>query len=196
MLAFPFAFAIYWGEQLVLLYNDEYLPLLDAKHPAALGKTAEEVWAEAWEAVHQPMMAAFSEGRSLKEYEALIPIMIDGSLQDRWFTYSSHPIHDGGRIVGVGNSVQDITNAVIARKAVRDSEARLSQVLSATTDAVVVVNREWNFSYLNAPAIATYAAGRDLLGKNLWKEFPDAVYEGSPYVEHYERDVRGRSRLI
>ena len=46
---------------------------------------------------------------------------------------------------------------------------------------------EWKFSYLNPEAIRTYCADRDLLGKSLWTEFPRTVYEGSPYVEHYER---------
>lgn len=66
--------------------------------------------------------------------------------------------------------------------------ARLGQFLSVTHDAIVAVDRNWCFSYLNETALKTYSAdGRELLGKKLWDEFPDTVYEGSPYVEHYNR---------
>ncbi len=62
----------------------------------------------------------------------------------------------------------------------------LSDLLSATTDAVVALNRDWQFSYLNPSAVKRYAAGRELIGKKVWEEFPDAYYTGSPAVEAYE----------
>jgi hypothetical protein len=45
--AFPIA--IYWGADLILLYNDAWSPIPGAKHPWALGKRAIEVWPEIWD---------------------------------------------------------------------------------------------------------------------------------------------------
>ena len=39
-----------WGRQMSFLYNDAYLHVLGlAKHPWALGRPAQEVWAEIWD---------------------------------------------------------------------------------------------------------------------------------------------------
>jgi PAS domain S-box-containing protein len=64
---------------------------------------------------------------------------------------------------------------------------RLSQVLGATTDAIVSLDRNWVMTYLNPRAKELYAGDREILGRNVWEEFPFAVYEGSPYTEHYYR---------
>src|SRR6187549_2904640 len=47
--AFPIA--IYWGPELVLLYNDAWSPIPGNKHPWALGRPAREVWPEIWDTI-------------------------------------------------------------------------------------------------------------------------------------------------
>ncbi|HZS83932.1 MAG TPA: PAS domain-containing protein [Stellaceae bacterium] len=47
-------------------------------------------------------------------------------------------------------------------------------VLECTMDNVLVLDRNWAFVYLNGAAQNLFAEGRDLLGKNIWAEFPHA----------------------
>ena len=187
LLSAPSTFAIYWGEARTLIYNDAYRALLHEKHPAALGKSGPEVWSEAWDLIGPQIQAAYEQGSVTKVSQGMIPIMVGDRLEDRWFSYSFHPIYEGGRIVAVGNPGQDDTATVEASAALRHREAELNQVLGATADAIVGVNREWKITYVNAAAVRTYGADRELAGKYLWKEFPEAVYDGSPFVEHYNR---------
>ena len=42
-------------------------------------------------------------------------------------------------------------------------------------------------TYLNPRAKEIYSSDREILGRNVWEVFPSALYEGSPYVEHYHR---------
>src|SRR3954452_5986169 len=42
---------VWWGKELINLYNDAYISILGGKHPAALGRPASEVWGEIWSAV-------------------------------------------------------------------------------------------------------------------------------------------------
>src|SRR5262249_5922933 len=42
--------AMFWGPDLITLYNDAYRPVLGKKHPHALGLPGREVWSELWEA--------------------------------------------------------------------------------------------------------------------------------------------------
>jgi hypothetical protein len=43
-----FPIVLWWGPQLVKIYNDGYVPMLGDKHPAALGTPGREVWPEIW----------------------------------------------------------------------------------------------------------------------------------------------------
>src|SRR5204862_5189677 len=40
--------AMFWGPELVTLYNDAYRPVFGAKHPAALGAPVRQAWPELW----------------------------------------------------------------------------------------------------------------------------------------------------
>src|SRR3712207_3214817 len=44
----PFPINLWCGPELVLIYNDAYRRVLGAKHPEALGRPGQEVWAEIW----------------------------------------------------------------------------------------------------------------------------------------------------
>ncbi len=46
-------------------------------------------------------------------------------------------------------------------------------VLESTSDCIYVLDRKWRYAYLNARAIAEIAEGRNLLGRNIWKAFPE-----------------------
>src|SRR3712207_934738 len=50
------AIGIYWGADLILLYNDAWRELIGDKHPSALGRPAQEVFPEIWETIG-PMFA-------------------------------------------------------------------------------------------------------------------------------------------
>jgi signal transduction histidine kinase len=74
-----------------------------------------------------------------------------------------------------------------------DGEATLlrqmQQFFEATTDALVFLDRDYNFTFLNRRAQEIVSMGRDLTGKNLFETFPATVYENSPYVESYRRSM-------
>jgi PAS domain S-box-containing protein len=59
-------------------------------------------------------------------------------------------------------------------------------VLESITDAFVAVDREWRFTYLNERAtLALRRTRAELLGKNMWEEFPEAL--GLPAYREYHR---------
>ncbi len=194
LLLSPFPFALYWGEEHTLVYNDAFRPFLGTKHPAALGSKGEAVWPEAWETVGPLLTAAFGSGAVANRTDVSIPVLLDGELQERYWTYCMYPVFERGTIRGVATICHDTTAAVLAARGLVESEVRssrtaeeLSQVLGATTDAIVSVNRDWAITYMNPKAEALYGAKEGLLGRNAWEMFPDAVYDGSPFVEHNYR---------
>jgi PAS domain S-box-containing protein len=110
------------------------------------------------------------------EFEAYYPKPLD-----IWFRVAAHPYQDG--IIIFSSDITDRKGAEF----LRDTSVRhLRQVLETTTDAVVTINRDWNFSFLNRRARELLSTKGDLLGKNLWKEFPASAQAGEfPY--HYYR---------
>jgi hypothetical protein len=65
--AFPTA--IYWGEELVLLYNDQWSSIPAERHPWALGRPASEVWADVWDVVGPQMEAVLRTGEGFSTYD-------------------------------------------------------------------------------------------------------------------------------
>ncbi len=143
MLLSPLSFAVYWGAELTLLYNDVYRLFLGAKHPEALGTPGPTVWVEAWPIIGLSILATLTEGKTTNETEALIPILTDGQLQDRWWTYGLYPLFENSRVVGVANPGTDVTTGVITRKALQESEARVRLALVA---ANAVGTWDWDVS--------------------------------------------------
>lgn len=74
----------------------------------------------------------------------------------------------------------------------RESDAirrQMAQVFDATTDAIVFLDRNYTFTFLNRRARELLLPGGEVLGKNLFDRFPGVVYENSPYVENYRRSM-------
>jgi PAS domain S-box-containing protein len=69
---------------------------------------------------------------------------------------------------------------------------QLQQVLEATTDAIISVDRSWQITYLNQRAQEILAPTGNILGTNHWESLPATIYGGSPYVEHYYRAMNER----
>jgi PAS domain S-box-containing protein len=106
---------------------------------------------------------------------------------DVWIELRTFPVGSG-----IAVQYRDISRLKRA-EATRDENARqLEQVFETTTDAVVVLDGNYNFTFLNRQARETLAPSVPALGKNLWTWFPGAVYEGSPYVETYHRAMNER----
>jgi len=60
------------------------------------------------------------------------------------------------------------------------------RLLDGVSNAVYILDREWRFSYLNAPALKFFRKKpEDLLGRILWEGLPETV--GSVFEREYRR---------
>ncbi len=66
---------------------------------------------------------------------------------------------------------------------------QLEQVLEVTTDAVVYLDRDYRFTFLNRRAKELLSPGGVVLGSILWEIFPATNFESSPYVQNYRRSM-------
>ena len=68
---------------------------------------------------------------------------------------------------------------------------QLDQVFEVTTDAIIGIDRNWRFTFANRRANEILASKGDLLGKNIWEEFPAAA-RLPIFAFNYERTMRDR----
>lgn len=88
ILASKFPMIVAWGPKLGFLYNDAYSELLGSKHPQALGKPFEEIWADIWSDI-LPLVEAALQGEAT--YHENLPLLTTrkGYEEQAWFTFST-----------------------------------------------------------------------------------------------------------
>ena len=138
MLASRFAMRLLWGPNLILLYNDEYRPVLGSrKHPAAMGRPVEENFHEVWDTVG-PLFSRVLQGESVALDDGLLALNRSGYLEECYFTLSYSPIPDdergGGAIIGVLGVVHETTERVLAERRL----VALRQLAATLADAETV----------------------------------------------------------
>lgn len=93
-----------------------------------------------------------------------------------------------GRASGIIHAAEDITEQKAAEEARQQLETRLAETLENITDAFFTLDPAWRFTYLNREAERLLARPRgELLGRNVWQEFPEAV--GTTFQREYARAV-------
>ncbi|MEW6495447.1 MAG: PAS domain S-box protein, partial [Cyanobacteriota bacterium] len=114
----------------------------------------------------------------------------DGSY--KWLAWTSYPNLEEGLMYCVARDItankraeQDRLQLLHREQAARN---QITKILESITDAFFALNREWCFTYLNPQSEPLLQRRREeLLGQNIWAEFPEAV--GSIFYQEYHRAI-------
>ncbi|MEW6493814.1 MAG: PAS domain-containing protein [Cyanobacteriota bacterium] len=87
------------------------------------------------------------------------------------------PLYDsGGTVEKIVVTSRDITERKRAELALQESNQQITNILESITDAFLALNGEWQFTYMNPKAEQLLQRRQEeLLGNNVWDEFPEAV---------------------
>ncbi|GAB3164848.1 ATP-binding protein [Telluribacter humicola] len=112
-----FPIALYWGQELTLLYNDAWSPIPGKKHPWALGRPAREVWPELWDTIGPLFEHVVKTGEATRSKDELLPMQRHGYTEECYFDYTFTPIRgEGGSVEGIFNAVIETTYRVISER--------------------------------------------------------------------------------
>ena len=119
---------VWWGEELINLYNDAYRSIVGGKHPWALGQPASAVWREIWDQV-RPRAERAMRGNEGTYDEALLLIMErHGYQEETYYTFSYSPVpNERGGTGGIICANTDDTQRIIGERrmaVLRDLAAR------------------------------------------------------------------------
>jgi signal transduction histidine kinase len=174
-----FPMLLWWGPDLLHLYNDAYRPILRDKHPASLAAPAAQVWAEVWD-VAGPMARSVLEGGPATWTEDLqLFINSGGMAEETYFTFSYSPVPgDDGRVGGLLNTVQETTVKVQGERQIRmlhDLAARASEAKSEgeayRIAAAVLSANELDLPFALLYALNDEAGDARLVGVSGWTDY-------------------------
>jgi PAS domain S-box-containing protein len=198
-----FPMIVWWGPDLRFFYNDAYLPLLGAKHPA-LGKPGREVWPEIWHIIGPMLDGVLASGEATWSEDLMLPVQRHGYDEESYWTYSYSPLYDAGQVAGVFTAVSDTTERVVGERrlaVLRDLGSRTGAARSVTEASRLVTTSlrgagaevPYAAVYLRAPGADDFTLTSSTLpgDRSAPQAWPlaEAVHTGKPVVV---RDVRSR----
>jgi PAS domain S-box-containing protein len=179
---------LWWGPELVQIYNDGYRPSFGSgdRHPRALGARAADTWTDIWHIIGPQIEEVRATGQPTWHENQLIPIERNGRTEDVWWTYSYSPVRDDdGSIGGVLVVVQETTARVKALaerdrlvSALKVERERLVQVFRQAPSFIVVFRGpELRYEFVNE-AYCQLVGDRKLVGRPLLEALPEMRSQG------------------
>lgn len=124
---------IFWGEHLVLLYNEAATPRLGHRHPAALGRPVAETFAEVWPQVGPLIQPTIYEGRSVKVVREVFFMERNGILEETYWNFVIAPLlGENGYALGALDAFTEQTQSVMAQRR-REIISHLSKEVTEVT---------------------------------------------------------------
>jgi PAS domain S-box-containing protein len=127
-----------WGPRATFLYNDAYVQVLGpAKHPEALGRPAEEVWAEIWDVCGPLADKVFRHGEASFVDDVQLFMSRGDFLEETYYSFSYSPIRDEtGRVAGLFCPSAETTHKVLNARRLRTlSELAAKALVERSVDA-------------------------------------------------------------
>src|SRR5262249_40919686 len=123
---------VWWGDELINLYNDAYKSIIGGKHPEALGRPAREVWREIWDQVGPRVESSMRRNEGTYDEALLLLMHRHGYLEETYYTFSYSPVlGDDGCVAGILCANTSDTERIVAARQL----ALLREMASRTADA-------------------------------------------------------------
>ncbi|RZK00612.1 MAG: PAS domain S-box protein [Novosphingobium sp.] len=126
-----------WGDDLHFFYNDAYIPTLGVKHPHALGRPFQEVWAEVYDDVAD-QVGRVRAGESTWNQALMLLLERSGYQEETYHSFSYSPLYGTeGTVQGMLCVVSEETERIIGERRL-ETLRQLGMGLVGTTDRAQV----------------------------------------------------------
>ena len=170
---------LFWGPEFVAVYNDAYAPAIGANHPRALGRPAQEHWAELWDDLRPLLQSVRDTGETVFAKDREFYVERHGYPETVYFDISYSAIPDeSGNVGGILCIVSDTTQRVLAEQQFVADRERLTQMFDQSpTFTAMLRGPEHVFEVAN-PAYLKLIGNRDVVGKTIREALPDVADQG------------------
>lgn len=168
-----------WTPQTAAIHDAPYEP----------APSAEEAFSYYLPAYRQKIEKCYTECITEgKPYDEILQIKTRSN-RIAWVRAIGEPELDSlGNIIGAQGAFQDITELIHEKNRNSDLEQRLFSTLENMSDSFFMISTRFDFVYLNPRAENLLKRRReDLIGKNIWQEFPEA--RNTPVYSLYQQAI-------
>ncbi|KAL7274382.1 hypothetical protein RUND412_002721 [Rhizina undulata] len=116
IMSFPHPTVLYWGEDLVSIYNEAWKQVAQARHPDVLGKKFEESWPELKD-YFKPLIEKAFQGETTKKEDEILFIDRSVPKEESYYTFYLSPIvGESGVAEGILEQAYPRTSEVISKR--------------------------------------------------------------------------------
>jgi PAS domain S-box-containing protein len=173
LLRSKFPMFVAWGPSLGFLYNDPYAEILGAKHPAAMGRPFQQIWAEIWEDI-SPLVHRALGGEA--SYFENLPLTMrrKGYEELTWFTFSYSPVVDEqGDVAGMYCACTETTANVTAEKTRLAQMQRLTSLFEQAPGLFAVTRGRDHVYEIANPAYLEFVGRQGIIGLTVREALPE-----------------------
>ena len=111
---------LFWGPELITIYNDAYAPVFGTKHPWALGRPARECWSEVWHVLGPLFEGVVRTGEAFWAKDHPFFLHRQGFLEETYYDVSYDPVRiEDGSVGGIFCIVSEQTGRVLGERRLR-----------------------------------------------------------------------------
>lgn len=177
----------------LVLRGDDYvvdqinLPMMEliGRGADAIGQPFLKLMPElAGEFAWQQVERAYKEGIGYEGKEITVTHSRGEVISQHYYNLSYRPLWEAGRITGVIQAATDITDQVIARKKLEQTEAKLRGVIAAAPAGIgLFIGRDLVIESANQTFIDIVGKGPGVEGLPLREAMPELLSEGQPFLK-------------
>ena len=185
---------LFWGPELIAIYNDAYAKVIGDKHPGALGRPARELWSEIWDELEPLLQSVLRTGGTVSAKDRPFRLERHGGPELAYFDISYSAVRDGaGQVTGALCIVSETTERILAQSALVKAQERLSHALSASG---MIGTFDWHIPSDRLYADSRFAAMFSVEPEKSEKGAPLAEYFGGLHPDDRDRIHRAVERTI
>jgi PAS domain S-box-containing protein len=204
----PVGLVCYRGLDFIVDYaNDKALEIWGKSLIEVKGRPVTEIFPEVItdpiiNARHNESVRRLQTGETHVEHEVRLEFFRNGKPHTGWYNYIHEPYtNSAGEIVGMLAVAIEVTDQVLAKEALMQSESRFRNILDQTPEPMIVLKGEdMVVDVANEPLLRTWRADKSVIGKPLLECLPEVrgqgimemlldVYHNRNVIKGYDRPV-------
>ena len=178
----PVAMCVFRGENFVF-------ELANEKHLQLIGKTKEQVmnlpvFTAMPEIVGQGyeelLEGVYTKGIPFTANESPLTVIRNGKEEINYVNFVIEPLYnEEHKIDGVFSVATDVTEQVLLRKEVEESEFRYQEMIYSSPSMISILKgKDMIIDIANDAVLASWGKGKDIIGKSLFSVLPEVVEQG------------------
>lgn len=125
----------------------------------------------------------YANGKTFEATAARVDLVVDGTLGTYYYDFTYKPLLDmEGKVYAIINVSINVTEQVIAKRKLEESEAKLQNIIySAPIATCLFIGREMTIEIANEKILGFWGKGDKVIGKPLAEAVPELI--GQPFLD-------------